>query len=589
MRDNSKNIGRSYVWRKTRAAFVAFATLLTMAVVGGVASRQKAWAAEDTAICHDDATQLTEGVTVGVYKSEEDRTASKNSITSSVEMNNGDTMYGQFKVNFADNQKPTVGNTCVVYTFPDGVKYTQNGATSTNDPMNLQDSNGEYAGWWRISGNKLCFRYSEEYLQNHPNVPSAGAKFNFQLKDDDYRNQDQVDLNFPGTGTSITINVKKGDVTGSKSWKYDNTDDSVLFTIDLRAVDNKTKNFVLTDTMGKNLLFKEGSFALDGHPVLDVTITTGKDGRQTAVIKLADGSLTYLDNWQSHKLTYKATLSDSAKAQLADGKSLSDVESNASWTFKDAPNPNGDKTTATPDLKYSMVSKNASGSPSDITWTVKLNSGTVKADMGGYTFTDTLQDGHAYTGGTYTLKNMATGAETKGDLPSDGNSFTFTLPENAGKNEYLVTYHTKMNDIDSTVPVSNGVTINHDGKEYSGTGTYNPPAKEDANNYVTKERTSEPDEQTGKVTWRSVVKLSEMPDNTAADTITFTDDFAGLSGSTVQTDFSSVVVKIGDTVLTRDTENWRKDGDYSFSSWGSHFQIDFHGVRCGTPSARTMR
>lgn len=576
MRDKTKNTGRSYIWRKLVAAFVAFATLLAMVVVSGVASRQVAWA-EDTAICGDNATNLTSGLTVGIYESEADRVAGTNPVSSTAEMDNGSTMYGQFTVNFTDDQRPTADKPCVAYVFPNGVKYTQTGATSTNDPMNLQDSNGEYAGWWRIVDNKLCFRYSEEYLNKHPDVKRAGAKFDFQLKDDDYRNKDQVDLNFPGTSTDLTIHVKKGDVAGSKSWKYDNTDDSVLFTIDLRPSDNKTKDFVLTDTMGKNLVFEEGSFALDGETVSDVTITTGEDGKQTAVIKLPDGSLTYLDNWQSHKLTYKAKLSDSAKAQLADGTSLSDVENNASWTFKDAPNPDKDKTSTNPDLKYSMVSKSASGSPSDITWTVKLNSGTVRADMGGYTFTDTLQNGHTYTGGTYTLKNMTTGTETTGPLPSGGNSFTFTLPSDAGKNEYQVIYHTKMTNVDSTEPVSNNVTIEHDGKKYSGTGTYNPPAKEDTHNYVTKERTSDPDENTGKVTWKSVVKLSEMPANTDPNSIMFTDDFTGPSGSTVQTVFSSVTVKIGDTVLTPDTENWKKDGDYSFSSYNTHFQIDFHG------------
>ena len=76
----------------------------------------------------------------------------------------------------------------------------------------------------------------------------------------------------------------------------------------------------------------------------------------------------------------------------------------ASWEWGGANDcQNGTVTAAPSKFRYDMINKsNGSGTPSDISWTVKLNQGELKADMRGYVFTDTLDEKQTYTG-SYTV------------------------------------------------------------------------------------------------------------------------------------------------------------------------------------------
>ncbi|MGJ4765255.1 hypothetical protein, partial [Bifidobacterium longum] len=69
----------------------------------------------------------------------------------------------------------------------------------------------------------------------------------------------------------------------------------------------------------------------------------------------------------------------------------------AQWTWEGSDKPGEDDTT--PNISYNMISKkDGTGTADDIAWEVTLYSGDLKADMGGYVFTDTLEGGQHYKG-----------------------------------------------------------------------------------------------------------------------------------------------------------------------------------------------
>ena len=216
-----------------------------------------------------------------------------------------------------------------------------------------------------------------------------------------------------------------------------------------------------------------------------------------------------------------------------------------------------------------MISKsNGSGTTSDISWTVKLNQGELKADMSGYVFTDTLDKKQAYTG-SYTVYKGDSGSEViaTGELDSSKSSFTYTFPSDLADKyaAYRIVYHTKMKDASSYDTVRNSAVINRDGS-VSGTddGTFTPQL---AGVPITKRLVSSDEAATtGRATWETSVALKAIVNAVNPPNVKVNDTFQTAWKQNIGVDADSVTIKIGSTVLGKGADWWFEPGSDSVAN-----------------------
>lgn len=224
-----------------------------------------------------------------------------------------------------------------------------------------------------------------------------------------------------------------------------------------------------------------------------------------------------------------------------------------------------------------MISKSGSGTPSDITWTVTLNQGELKADMSGYKFTDTLDGKQAYTG-NYTVYKGSTGSEVlaAGGLDPSRNTFTYTFPTDLADKyaTYRIVYHTKMNDATSYDTVRNNATIEREGSvSGAGEGSFTPQL---AGTPITKRLvSSDKADTTGRATWETKVALKAIVDAVHPGTVTVKDTFQSAWSQNLGVDESSIAIKIGDTVLVRDTD-WKLTANWPVGGTKRNFNLDIY-------------
>lgn len=225
----------------------------------------------------------------------------------------------------------------------------------------------------------------------------------------------------------------------------------------------------------------------------------------------------------------------------------------------------GSVTAAPSKFRYDMINKsNGSGTPSDITWTVTLNQGEIKADMSGYKFTDTLDDKQAYMG-SYTVYKGSSGSEVLpgGVLDSSQSSFTYTFPTDLVDKyaTYRIVYHTKMNDTSSYDTVHNDAAIEREGS-VSGTdeGSFTPQLTGVVP--ITK-RLVRSDEAatTGRATWETKVALKAIVNAVHPGEVTVKDTLVSAWSQKLGVDESSITIKIGNTELVPGTD-WRPTTSY---------------------------
>lgn len=225
-----------------------------------------------------------------------------------------------------------------------------------------------------------------------------------------------------------------------------------------------------------------------------------------------------------------------------------------------------------------MINKsNGSGTPSDITWTVKLNQGELKADLSGYVFTDTLDDKQTYTG-SYTVYKGDSGSDVlaTGALGPAQSSFTYTFPDDLADKyaTYRVVYHTKMNDTSSYDTVSNSATIKREGF-VSGTddGKFTPQL---VGTPITKKLVSSDDAATtGRATWKTQVALKAIVSAAHPGTVTVKDTFQTAWSQNIGVDEDSITIKIGETELVRGTD-WKLTLNQKVSGTKRNFNLDIY-------------
>ena len=436
------------------------------------------------------------------------------------------------------------------YVFPSNITVPNIGDTD------LYDESGAYKATWSISNGVFYITYAEEWLQKHPSGITLGINFKMKLNPDAGNDADKVEIKFPGVSSIVTFPLKDGNVTGTKWGTVDAESSAVTWTVQL-DVASKASNVVLTDTIGSNLTFDGATFKLDGNDLATAPTVNG----QTATLNL--GNLSQ----GRHTLTYTTPISPDAWKTVANGGQLSGVDNAASWTWGSNGENNKNNVSPTgPQLSINMAGKQGAGTSDDITWTASINTGSLKADMAGYVFTDTLGAGHAYKG-SYEVKDASGATVATGALPTDGSSFSYTFGADAGKQAYTIVYHTQMTDTASKDPVNNKFTIenpNGEGPKGDASSSFIPA---DDTQYITKKLvSSETAAADGYATWESTIFMSRMSANTDPTKVTFTDEFN--ASQYQRTTFDQLKLTAGDYQLVEGV-------DYKVTNDGQWNKLEF--------------
>lgn len=468
--------------------------------------------------------------------------------------------YGAFSANFKSDKAPSPGHNVAVYEFPDTIVVNNNDG---GDLMAGSGTDAKKTGTWKIEDNKVIFTFDEDWLKLNPAGIYVAANFSFQLENKGTGSGSGTSVEFPGVG-SIVIKTKDGKVTGTKAGAFSQGADGVAkvtWTVKLN-VESYATGVKFTDTLGYNFSFVGGSFLLDGKK-LDPQPTI--DGQVATLENL--GNLTQGD----HTITYETVLKSGVSAN--NGEYINDQEASkntATWEWGGPDDRKSNSATAAPGkFRYDMINKsNGSGTPSDITWTVTLNRGELKADMSGYVFTDTLDGKQTYTG-NYTVYKGRSGSEVleTGRLDPSRNTFTYTFPTNLPDKyvTYRIVYHTKMNDATSYDTVRNNATIEREGSvSGDGEGSFTPQL---AGTPITKRLVSSDEAATtGRATWETRVALKAIVNAVNPPNVKVNDTFQTAWKQNIGVDADSVTIKIGSTVLEKGTDWWFEPGSDSMAN-----------------------
>lgn len=468
--------------------------------------------------------------------------------------------YGAFSANFKSDKAPSPGHNVAVYEFPDTIVVNNNDG---GDLMAGSGTDAKKTGTWKIEDNKVIFTFDEDWLKLNPAGIYVAANFSFQLENKGTGSGSGTSVEFPGVG-SIVIKTKDGKVTGTKAGAFSQGADGVAkvtWTVKLN-VESYATGVKFTDTLGYNFSFVGGSFLLDGKK-LDPQPTI--DGQVATLENL--GNLTQGD----HTITYETVLKSGVSAN--NGEYINDQEASkntATWEWGGPDDRKSNSATAAPGkFRYDMINKsNGSGTPSDITWTVTLNRGELKADMSGYVFTDTL-DGKQTYAGNYTVYKGRSGSEVleTGRLDPSRNTFTYTFPTNLPDKyvTYRIVYHTKMNDATSYDTVRNNATIEREGSvSGDGEGSFTPQL---AGTPITKRLVSSDEAATtGRATWETRVALKAIVNAVNPPNVKVNDTFQTAWKQNIGVDADSVTIKIGSTVLEKGTDWWFETGSDSMAN-----------------------
>lgn len=529
------------------AALIFILISLTAAVFHGAAPVRAEDATTPTPIVIDGTTAT---VDVKLYTDESRKTPLSNTAVLSTA-----TLYGSFSARFDGNHGPSAERNVAEYSLPDSIKAIENTGGRLTDDFNKE------AGSWRCQNNKLIFTFDEAWIKLNPSDVHVAADFSFKLADEKVGSGDKTKIEFPGAG-EIEIVTKDGDVTGTKTGQFSQSggEGKVTWTLKLE-VESYAHNVQLTDVLGSNFSFVAGSFklndnALNPQPSID---------KQTAILNLGNLSK------GTHTITYESVMNPDVSVDNQTWiNELPGSKNNATWTWGQNKENSKSCEGLANKFRYDMINKsNGTGTPSDITWTVTLNNGDIKADMNGYKFTDTLDENQTYTGEYVVYKGLY-GEDKIGGGNLDGSTdktfgYTFSGLSDADKYQpYRIVYHTQMKEQNSYDTVSNSASISRD-NSVSGTdsGTFTPKL---LGTQIKKWLVNDSDvATTGQATWKLQIALGSIVNAMNPSTVKVYDTFQTAWNQYIGPDVDSYSIKIGDVPLEKGVDWWFDAGSDSTS------------------------
>lgn len=445
MRDKTKNTGRSYIWRKLVAAFVAFATLLAMVVVSGVAG---------SAYADDSPRSLNDYVTDVTLKKAPKGSNNWSDFDGKLEENE------QLRVDFNfEIPKGTLGtdkdSRTFVYDSPVGI--TTSDATEDH-PGHFSSIDAEYY----FKDGKIYVIFSEDVAKQNAEHPITDGTFYFVSDADHIGDGDNGKFDFGNNHTETVIVNHRGDLTVEKTHAEPSADGTVTWTVKVssKSGTKSGENIDITDILPLGTI-DMGSIHVDGGnctptasgngftmscPALDengtYTIT------YTSKVDVKDGETTY----QKNDVTVKAKDKNGNNLD----KSTSD---NVSWDKK-------------PSVSKSNGVLNADGSA---TWTVTVDASKLD-NLEGWKLDDQVTNGKL--SGMITVSPAVNGQ-------TEFSRFPITFGANDAKTTYTFTYTTTpdagvgaaevKNAANLTPP--NGSTTISTGEKGVDPGSYNPLSK----------------------------------------------------------------------------------------------------------------
>ena len=443
MRDGFKKIGWSHVWRKTMAAFVTFATLLAMVMVGGVTA-DKAHADGS----HHNLNQYVHSVTL---KKAPQGSENWTDLNGTLEENE------RLKVTFNfEIPRGTLGtdeaSRTFVYDSPVGI--TSSGATKDH-PGSFPSIEAKYY----FEGNKIYIVFDEEIAEENVDHPITKGTFNFESDCKHVEDTGKTEFDF-GAGHEQTIRVNhRGDLTVQKTHDEPSADGTVSWTVTVYS-NSGTKpdeNINITDVPSL------GTIDLNSIRVSGGNCTSNPSGNGFAM------SCPALSENGTYTITY------TSKVEVKDGET----------TYQ----KNG-VTVNAKDKNGNTIDKTVSG---DVSWdkkpTINKKEG-VLSENGTATWTVTVDASKLDNLKGWTLKDQVTGGILVGTITSDKPvngqtsfaSFPIVFGENDKKTTYTFTYTTKPNNgIGATMvknkaeltPPNGGNSVNT-GDKGVAPGAFNP-------------------------------------------------------------------------------------------------------------------
>lgn len=393
---------------------------------------------------------------------------------------------------------------------------------------------GVKAGSWCIEGDEESgyfgvFKLDETWLDTHSSGFEAGFSFDFIADMDGVPDGGSLDLSFPGTGTVVSLNSKRSDVSAEKTveggYNYDSNE--ISYKVKVTVSERTAEGLELTDVLGKNLQFDPSSFTFEKEnvwgSVQGVTPSISDNGSDGTKATISLGNL----EPGTYYLKYKASISSDVLEQVKSGDAVLD-SSNAgnkvNWKWSGG-SKDGDEV-APPDVSFdkNMISKTGSvDANGDITWTIRLNSGTSKVDMGGYVFNDKLENDGQHDQsfeGSYVVRDDTTGEIVyEGALPDD-DSFSYTFDDKAGNHAFTITYKTKVTNQLAWGTYKNTSTVAKGDDSETSTGSVDIRPKDDQ---VINKTIESHDDEANTAEWTCVVKTSNMDASVLPSQIAFTD------------------------------------------------------------------
>lgn len=524
------------------AALIFVLISLTAAVFHGAAPVRAEDVTTPTPIVIDENTADVE---VGLYTDENHNKPLGNAAVMSTSK-----LYGAFSARFISGKAPTPQNYTAVYELPDTIVVDDNAG---GDLMEGPEATAEKAGTWEIKDNKVIFTFDKSWLDENPAEIFVGANFSFELANKNAGSDSSTPIKFPGAG-SINIPTTDGAVKGEKSGAFSQGADGVAkvtWTVKL-TVESYATNVKLTDTLGENFEFVNDSFMLDGEKLNPQPKIDGQTARLDSLGNLSRGD---------HKITYETVLKSGVSASNGEFIDKQEASKNtASWGWGGTNDrQNGTVAFAPSPFRYDMIGKSSdrNSTPSDITWTVTLNQGELKADMSGYVFTDTLDDKQTYAG-NYTVYKGSSGSTVlaTGELDQSKKSFTYKFSDNLEDKyiTYRIVYQTKMNDTNSYDTVHNNATIEHGGRvSGAADGKFTPQL---VGTPITKRLVNDGEAAaTGRAAWETRVALKAIVNAANPDKVTVKDTFQSAWKQELGVDYGSITIKIGETELSPKSPN----------------------------------
>ena len=385
------------------------------------------------------------------------------------------------------------------YTLPDALDFSG----ILNKTIEVKEGDQVIGTAVFTSPHVITFKINKDYLENKPNGINGSVKLECKIANGGDIGDEPITIEFPGGPTEI-ITVKKPVITAKKDPVAIRSGEAAFKVVFDVSAD--TDDFRITDVLGENLEFIQGSWSFSREDYSKVTAT----------FELADAHTLNVNVGKIKKGRY--VLRYTAKAtKIQDAVAADAIEkgygNTAKWQWKGCTGEHEVISYATCVDNHYWLSKTRSGSISAdgvATWIVYVNGGN-PMDISGMTLVDVLDERMDFSDIQVEIEYSKDAKTWKhfdytSDIKKEGNNWVlrYTFPENSLKYGYRLKYTTKIKDLPSTKTKYNNEVYLYKGEELvdkkSATQEYTHAGKID---YRIEKNVFNKRDASGIVTWKT--------------------------------------------------------------------------------------